>query len=69
MTLSVDDSAGGSSAPPTGVSLCVPTSPHARAKRQIATLMEEVETLKQDKAIKHRFARSQPLKSDLNASL
>ncbi|KAG2132680.1 hypothetical protein BD769DRAFT_1666128 [Suillus cothurnatus] len=54
MTLSVDDSAGGSSAPPTGVSLCVPTSPHARAKRQIATLMEEVETLKQDKAIKHR---------------
>ncbi|KAG1846952.1 hypothetical protein C8R48DRAFT_598315 [Suillus tomentosus] len=32
----------------------VPTSPSARAKRQIATLMEEVEVLKQDKATKKR---------------
>ncbi|KAG2049217.1 hypothetical protein BDR06DRAFT_1069805 [Suillus hirtellus] len=33
-------------------SICVQTSPHARAKRRIAALLEEVETLKQDKAIK-----------------
>ncbi|KAG1901200.1 uncharacterized protein F5891DRAFT_1187896 [Suillus fuscotomentosus] len=39
--------------PPDG-SLCVPTSPHARAKRRIASLMSEVEILKQDKATKHR---------------
>ncbi|KAG1900470.1 uncharacterized protein F5891DRAFT_980403 [Suillus fuscotomentosus] len=36
------------------VSMRVPTSPSARAKRQIATLMEEVEVLKQDKATKKR---------------
>ncbi|KAG1796909.1 hypothetical protein EV424DRAFT_1352917 [Suillus variegatus] len=36
------------------VSMCVPTSPSARAKRQIASLMEEVEVLKQDKATKKR---------------
>ncbi|KAG1903376.1 uncharacterized protein F5891DRAFT_977942 [Suillus fuscotomentosus] len=35
-------------------SLRVPTSPQARAKRRIATLMEEVELLKQDKATKQR---------------
>ncbi|KAG2739908.1 hypothetical protein P692DRAFT_20754425 [Suillus brevipes Sb2] len=51
-----DSAAAGSSASlATGLSLCVPTSPHARAKRKIVTLMEEVETLKQDKAIKQRF--------------
>ncbi|KAG1730492.1 hypothetical protein EDD22DRAFT_788685 [Suillus occidentalis] len=32
----------------------VPTSPQARAKRKIATLMEEVELLKQDKVTKQR---------------
>ncbi|KAG1789117.1 uncharacterized protein HD556DRAFT_1447180 [Suillus plorans] len=37
-------------------SLHVPTSPQARAKRQIATLMEEVELLKQDKVTKQRKA-------------
>ncbi|KAG1811110.1 uncharacterized protein BJ212DRAFT_1483785 [Suillus subaureus] len=31
------------------VSLCVQTSPHARVKRKIATLMEDIEILKQDK--------------------
>ncbi|KAG2060725.1 hypothetical protein BDR06DRAFT_1002594 [Suillus hirtellus] len=36
------------------ISLHVPTSPQARAKRRIATLMEEVELLKQDKATKQR---------------
>ncbi|KAG1797128.1 uncharacterized protein HD556DRAFT_1441286 [Suillus plorans] len=36
------------------ISLRVPTSPQARAKRRIATLMEEVELLKQDKATKQR---------------
>jgi hypothetical protein len=62
-----DSAAAGSSASlATGLSLCVPTSPHARAKRKIVTLMEEVETLKQDKAIKQRFVHSQlRLKSDL----
>lgn len=35
-------------------SLRVPTSPQGRAKRRIATLMEEVELLKQDKATKQR---------------
>ncbi|KAG1901244.1 uncharacterized protein F5891DRAFT_1187947 [Suillus fuscotomentosus] len=44
-----------SGSPPSGmISLCVPTSPQARAKRRIATLMEEVELLKQDKATKQR---------------
>lgn len=67
MTQSEDDSAaaGPSASLATGLSLCVPTSPHARAKRKIVTLMEEVETLKQDKAIKQRFVHSQLLKSDL----
>ncbi|KAG2089536.1 hypothetical protein BD769DRAFT_1372030 [Suillus cothurnatus] len=37
-----------------GISLRVSTSPQARAKRRIATLMEEVELLKQDKATKQR---------------
>ncbi|KAG2112757.1 hypothetical protein BD769DRAFT_1364416 [Suillus cothurnatus] len=50
MTPCEDDS----SAPLTEGSFCVPTSPHARAKRRIAALMEEVETLKQDKAVKQR---------------
>ncbi|KAG0698358.1 hypothetical protein DFH29DRAFT_1002870 [Suillus ampliporus] len=40
--------------PPSDTSLCVQTSPHARAKRKIATLMDEVEILKQDKATKQR---------------
>ncbi|KAG2085713.1 uncharacterized protein F5147DRAFT_659422 [Suillus discolor] len=40
--------------PTLDVSLCVQTSPHARAKRKIATLMDEIEILKQDKAIKQR---------------
>ncbi|KAG2096320.1 uncharacterized protein F5147DRAFT_656634 [Suillus discolor] len=35
-------------------SLCIPTSPHARAKRRIAVLEEEVEILKQDKVTKQR---------------
>ncbi|KAG1811596.1 hypothetical protein EV424DRAFT_1542475 [Suillus variegatus] len=39
---------------PPDSSLCVPTSPHARAKRRIANLMDEVEILKQDKVTKHR---------------
>ncbi|KAG1900224.1 uncharacterized protein F5891DRAFT_1188921 [Suillus fuscotomentosus] len=44
-----------SGSPPSGmISLRVPTSPQARAKRRIATLMEEVELLKQDKATKQR---------------
>ncbi|KAG1848798.1 hypothetical protein C8R48DRAFT_778736 [Suillus tomentosus] len=54
MALSGDDSAGDLPVPPREVSLCVPTSPHARAKRRITALMEEVEALKQDKAVKHR---------------
>jgi len=37
---------------------CVPTSPHARAKRRIAALEEEVEILKQNKATKQRYAIS-----------
>ncbi|KAG2119174.1 uncharacterized protein F5147DRAFT_648224 [Suillus discolor] len=41
-------------APSSNTSLCVQTSPHARAKRKIAALMEEVEILKQDKATKQR---------------
>lgn len=40
------------------VSLSVHTSPHARAKRKIATLMEDIEILKQDKAAKNRCERS-----------
>ncbi|KAG1854080.1 hypothetical protein C8R48DRAFT_610164 [Suillus tomentosus] len=36
------------------ISLSVQTSPHARAKRKIAALMDEIEILKQDKAIKQR---------------
>ncbi|KAG1789841.1 uncharacterized protein HD556DRAFT_1446631 [Suillus plorans] len=40
--------------PPPAVSLCVSTSPQARAKRKFAALMEEVENLKQDKMIKQR---------------
>ncbi|KAG0696536.1 hypothetical protein DFH29DRAFT_879307 [Suillus ampliporus] len=40
--------------PPSDTSLCVQTSPHARAKRKIAALMEEVKILKQDKATKQR---------------
>ncbi|KAG2113245.1 hypothetical protein BD769DRAFT_1673775 [Suillus cothurnatus] len=39
---------------PPDVSLCLQTSPHARAKRKIATLMEDIEILKQDKVTKHR---------------
>ncbi|KAG1896320.1 uncharacterized protein F5891DRAFT_958819 [Suillus fuscotomentosus] len=35
-------------------SLCIPTSLHARAKRRIAVLEEEVEILKQDKVTKQR---------------
>ncbi|KAG2743101.1 hypothetical protein P692DRAFT_20878957 [Suillus brevipes Sb2] len=34
--------------------LCVSTSPHARAKRRIAALVEEVENLKQHRATKQR---------------
>ncbi|KAG1819464.1 hypothetical protein DFJ58DRAFT_673314, partial [Suillus subalutaceus] len=41
-------------APNLDVSLCVQTSPHARAKQKIAALMDEIEILKQDKAIKQR---------------
>ncbi|KAG2096308.1 uncharacterized protein F5147DRAFT_778356 [Suillus discolor] len=41
-------------APSLNTSLCVQMSPHARAKRKIAALMEEVEILKQDKATKQR---------------
>ncbi|KAG1894182.1 uncharacterized protein F5891DRAFT_985296 [Suillus fuscotomentosus] len=44
--------AGNLPAPTTVVSLCVSMSPQARAKRKIAALMEEVENLKQEKAIK-----------------
>ncbi|KAG1898547.1 uncharacterized protein F5891DRAFT_1190619 [Suillus fuscotomentosus] len=40
------------------VLLCVSTSPHARAKRRIAALVEEVENLKQDRATKQRFGRA-----------
>ncbi|KAG1894180.1 uncharacterized protein F5891DRAFT_985294 [Suillus fuscotomentosus] len=46
--------AGNLPAPTTVVSLCVSMSPQARAKRKIAALMEEVENLKQEKAIKQR---------------
>jgi Tfp pilus assembly protein PilN len=54
-----DGSAGDGSALITAeASLCVPTTPHARAKRRIAALTEEIEALKQDKAIKQRLARS-----------
>ncbi|KAG2740047.1 hypothetical protein P692DRAFT_20881304 [Suillus brevipes Sb2] len=47
------------SAPPpasfeSSLSSCVQTSPHARAKRRITALLEEVETLKQDKTVKQR---------------
>ncbi|KAG2051668.1 hypothetical protein BDR06DRAFT_916165 [Suillus hirtellus] len=37
-----------------GVSLCIPTSLHARAKRRIAALEEEVEIMKQDRVTKQR---------------
>ncbi|KAG2148559.1 hypothetical protein BD769DRAFT_1345559 [Suillus cothurnatus] len=40
--------------PPPVISLCVSTSPQARAKRKISALEEEVQRLKQDKAIKQR---------------
>ncbi|KAG2086887.1 uncharacterized protein F5147DRAFT_588378 [Suillus discolor] len=36
------------------VLICVPTTPNARAKRRIAALMDEIEILKQDKAMKQR---------------
>ncbi|KAG0696984.1 hypothetical protein DFH29DRAFT_1004123 [Suillus ampliporus] len=39
---------------PPDISSCLPTSPHARAKRKIAALMDEVEILKQDKVTKQR---------------
>jgi hypothetical protein len=48
--------------PPPVISLCVSTSPQARAKRKISALEEEVQRLKQDKAIKQRYERSRPLK-------
>jgi hypothetical protein len=51
--------------PPSVVSLCVSTSPQARAKRKIAALMEEVEILKQDKVTKQRCVCSRPLKAVL----
>lgn len=41
---------------PPDTSLCVQTSPHARAKQKIAALMEEVEILRQNKATKQRYA-------------
>ncbi|KAG1900176.1 uncharacterized protein F5891DRAFT_980458 [Suillus fuscotomentosus] len=49
-----NDCEGNPSPPVPVVSLCVSTSPQARAKRKIAALMEEVEILKQDKATKQR---------------
>ncbi|KAG2117549.1 hypothetical protein BD769DRAFT_1672589 [Suillus cothurnatus] len=51
MSISAPDS---SNPQPPDVSSCLQTSPHARAKRKIATLMEDIEILKQDKAIKNR---------------
>ncbi|KAG1772183.1 hypothetical protein EV702DRAFT_1201571 [Suillus placidus] len=57
MSLPGDGSAGDDSALITAevsLSSWVPTTPHARAKRRIATLTEEIEALKQDKAIKQR---------------
>ncbi|KIK31905.1 hypothetical protein CY34DRAFT_102531, partial [Suillus luteus UH-Slu-Lm8-n1] len=41
-------------APIPDASLSVQTSPHSRAKRKIAALMDEIEILKQDKVIKQR---------------
>jgi hypothetical protein len=57
----------GSGPPLTRVSdsLHVSTSPQARAKRRIATLMEEVENLKQDRAIKQRYALIRTLETVL----
>jgi len=43
------------------ISLCIPTSPHARAKRRIAVLEEEVEILKQDRETKQRYVSSRIL--------
>jgi hypothetical protein len=43
------------------VSLSLQTSPDARAKRKIATLLEDIEILKQDKATKNRCVRSRLL--------
>jgi uncharacterized small protein (DUF1192 family) len=45
--------------------LCVSTSPHARAKRRIAALVEEVENLKQHRATKQRSVCSRPIKAIL----
>jgi hypothetical protein len=43
---------------PLDISMSLPTSPHARVKRRITTLMDKVEILKQDKATKQRFELS-----------
>jgi hypothetical protein len=51
MSISEHDS---SNPQPPDVSLCLQTSPHARAKRKITTLMEDIKILKQDKVTKHR---------------
>ncbi|KAG2128407.1 hypothetical protein BD769DRAFT_1667510 [Suillus cothurnatus] len=51
MSISVPDS---SNPQPPDVSSCLQTSPHARVKQKIATLMEDIKILKQDKAIKNR---------------
>jgi hypothetical protein len=51
MLISAPDS---SNPQPPDVSSCLQTSPHARAKRKIATLMEDIKILKQDKPIKNR---------------
>ncbi|KAG1890544.1 uncharacterized protein F5891DRAFT_1198119 [Suillus fuscotomentosus] len=55
MSMPESNCAGNLPAPTTVVSLCVSTSPQARAKRKIAALVEEVENLKQEKAIKQRM--------------
>ncbi|KAG1798969.1 uncharacterized protein HD556DRAFT_1440035 [Suillus plorans] len=52
MSASKHDSGNGPQPP--DVSLSIQMSPHARAKRKIATLMEDIEILKQDKATKNR---------------
>ncbi|KAG2087036.1 uncharacterized protein F5147DRAFT_781461 [Suillus discolor] len=54
MPMAENDCEGDLSPPAPVASLCVSTSPQARAKRKIAALMEEVENLKQDKATKQR---------------
>ncbi|KAG1906564.1 uncharacterized protein F5891DRAFT_975339 [Suillus fuscotomentosus] len=51
MSMPESNCAGNLPAPTTVVSLCISTSPQARAKRKIAALVEEVENLKQEKAI------------------